>query len=251
MEGSTTPHAPERPADDDPAAARHEFDELVAWCRTCDDPFAPFEDGLGTRIARLACLLVQLFLTARRQRCDLAAHLADGRSRLGDPAAQRRWRTRFGEARYARAYLIHRRGGAGFHPLDAALGLTRDGFSPWVMSYVARLATRLSYTATTLVCRVSLGWSPSPEVVRHLALGLGRRAAEHRRATPLTDPDGEVLVIEVDGKCTPTATDAELRKRRGPRRRRTCCDCGCQRHRGQAKRRRRGPKPRRKKGDKS
>jgi hypothetical protein len=47
------------------------------------------------------------------------------------------------------------------------------------------------------------------------------------------------------------ATEAELAKRRGRRRHREGCDCGCQRHRGQTKRQARGPKKRRKKGDKS
>ena len=62
-----------------------------------------------------------------------------------------------------------------------------------------------------------------------------------------------MLVIEVDGKCPPTATEAELAKRRGKRRPRheKGCRCGCQRHRGQAKRQARGSKKRRKKGDKS
>jgi len=63
--------------------------------------------------------------------------------------------------------------------------------------------------------------------------------------------DGEVLVIEEDGKCPPTATDEELRKRRGKRRHKKGCSCGCQRHRGKAKRQARGSKKRRKKGDKS
>jgi hypothetical protein len=62
--------------------------------------------------------------------------------------------------------------------------------------------------------------------------------------------DGEVLVIEIDGKCTPTATEAELTKRRGKRRARVC-PCGCQRHRGQVQRQAAEPRKRRKKGDKS
>jgi hypothetical protein len=63
--------------------------------------------------------------------------------------------------------------------------------------------------------------------------------------------DGEILVIEIDGKCPPTATAAELSKRRGKRRHRQGCSCGCQRHRGQAKRKAWGSKKRRRKGDKS
>jgi hypothetical protein len=65
-----------------------------------------------------------------------------------------------------------------------------------------------------------------------------------------------VLVIEVDGKAVPTARADELAKRRGPRRHKANCGCGCQRHRGQAKRRQpkslgKSRKKRRKKGDKS
>ena len=57
----------------------------------------------------------------------------------------------------------------------------------------------------------------------------------------------------MDGKCPPTATEEELSKRRGKRRPRheKECQCGCQRHRGKAKRHARGSKKRRKKGDKS
>jgi hypothetical protein len=68
----------------------------------------------------------------------------------------------------------------------------------------------------------------------------------------LPEDDGEVLILGIDGKAAPTATAQELARRRGLRSRHPGgCDCGCQRHRGRARRRRRGRKPRRKKGDKS
>jgi hypothetical protein len=66
----------------------------------------------------------------------------------------------------------------------------------------------------------------------------------------LPEDDGEVLVIEIDGKAAPTATEQELARRRGPRARHER-GCKCQRHRGRAKRGRRGRRERRKKGDKS
>jgi hypothetical protein len=67
---------------------------------------------------------------------------------------------------------------------------------------------------------------------------------------PLPEDDGDVLVIEIDGKAAPTATEEELRRRRRPR---SCSKrgCRCQRHRGRANRQRRGRKKRRTKGDKS
>ncbi len=45
-------------------------------------------------------------------------------------------------------------------------------------------------------------------------------------------------MIEVDGKCTPTATEEELAKRRGRRaeKHEEDCKCGCQRHRGRQRR---------------
>src|SRR5207244_1661994 len=123
---------------------------------------------------------------------------------------------------------------------------------PWVMQFVGRLATRLSFAATRLLCQAALRWSPAIETIEQVVLGLGRQAAPflEQRAAPPPGP-GDVLVIEIDGKCPPTATAAELAKRRGKRRPRTGCGCGCQRHRGQARRKTRGPKKRRHKGDKS
>jgi hypothetical protein len=84
-------------------------------------------------------------------------------------------------------------------------------------------------------------------------LGMGRDAAPFMKRLKAPTDEGEVLVIEEDGKCPPTATEEELAKRRGKRkpRHQTDCPCGCQRHRGKAKRKALGRKKRRKKGDKS
>jgi len=56
-------------------------------------------------------------------------------------------------------------------------------------------------------------------------------------------------VLQLDSKATPTATDAELEQRRGPRSPNP--HPGSQRHRGRAARQRRGSQPRRQKGDKA
>jgi hypothetical protein len=231
--------------------ARQQFDELLDCCQQSEYSFWEFEKHLRSLLAALACLLVRLFLTARHQRLELRPYLQTGTHRLGDLYAERQLKTAFGTLTYGRAHLISVKGGHGFHPLDAVLGLTRDHFSPWLMQLVARLATRLSYPATRLVCKAVLGWSPATEAIEQVVLGLGRQAAPFVQQQGAPPDDGEVLVIEVDGKCPPTATEAELRKRRGKRQHRLSCACNCQRHRGRAKRRTRGSKKRRKKGDKS
>ena len=255
MDGTVTRQDADRP-DDLEQRARAMLEAIIKFCRSREGPFAGFELRLWVRLYRLGCLLVQLFLAARRERSDLAPHLAGGAYRPGDPAAKRQLRTRFGPVTYARPYLIRVGGGGpGFHPLDAELGLTRDGFSPWVIQFTCRLATRLSFAATRVVCRAALGRSPSTEEIEHWVLGLGRQAQPFAQQQKGPAGDGEVLVIEIDGKCPPTATAAELRKRRGKRRPGPGCGgdgkCKCQRHRGRERRKRRGSKKRRRKGDKS
>ena len=258
MHAQLTQRPPPRPAPADPLVQQlHDtLDRAIPYCthdcRTAS--FFAFEQGLWPCVAALGCLLVRLFLRHRHQHLDLNPWLAGGRYRRKEPAAQRCLRTRYGPVRYARAYLIPRRGQRpGIHPLDIVLGLTRDGFSPGLLQFVSRLATRLSYAAAARVCRYALGWAPSTATIEGLVLGLGRLASAYMAAAPAPAQEGEVLVLEMDGKCTPTATAAELAKRRRQRRakHRQGCACGCQRHRGQQRRQARGPKKRRKKGDKS
>jgi hypothetical protein len=233
---------------------RQALDEAIRFCKQPGDTrsFYAFERGLLSLVAGLGRLLTALFLAFRHRALDLAPWQEDPRYRVKDPAAERQLDTAHGTVRYCRAYLLCH-GGTGFHPLDVTLGLTRDGFSPWVIQFVTRLATRVSYRATTLVCRAALGWSPSAEAIGGLVLGLGRHAAPYMASCAAPPAEGEVLVIEVDGKGTPTATAGELAKRRGRRRPKhpKGCACGCQRHRGKQRRQARGPKKRRKKGDKS
>ena len=235
------------------ADAKAAFDDLVQFCRTCDVTFWQFEKQLLVRIAVLGVCLIRLFLTARYERLDVQPFLDDGKYRPGDDYAERTLKTVYGEVSYGRHYLMACGGGSGLFPLDMVLGLTRDRLSPWVMQWVARLATRMSFKASQMVCKAVLNWAPATETIEQVVLGMGRAAAPFMRQLQAPANDGDVLVIEGDGKCPPTATAAELAKRRGPRRPRheRSCPCGCQRHRGKAKRQARGSKKRRKKGDKS
>ena len=235
------------------ADAKAVLEELVQFCQTCDAPFWQFEKQLLVRLAVLGACLIRLFLTARYERLDLQPFLEDGKHRPGDDYAERTLKTAYGEVTYGRHYLMSRGGGSGFFPLDVVLGLTHDRLSPWVMQWVARLATRMSFKAAQMVCKAVLNWAPATETIEQVVLGMGRDAAPFMKQLAAPPDDGDVLVIETDGKCPPTATEAELAKRRGKRKPRheKDCTCGCQRHRGKGKRQARGSKKRRKKGDKS
>ena len=148
--------------------------------------------------------------------------------------------------------MPRRGGGLGVHPLDIELGLTRDAHSPLVIGWFCRLATRVSFRLASGLGEMFLGGAPPVSAIEDWVLGLARPAFVYLSNGPLPKDDGEVLVVEVDGKAAPMATEEELGRRRGPRSSHTRgCDCGCQRHRGRARRQRRGCKPRCKKGDKS
>jgi hypothetical protein len=219
---------------------------IIAYCESCEDPFFRFEKELFALVRVLGCLFVCLFLLSRHQRLSLKAWLAD--YRVVNCWVPRQLKTAYGIIRYGRAYLARRRGSRGFHPLDAALGLTRDIFSPWVISLATRLTTRLSFQTAKMVVTGFWGWSPSTEALEDLVLGLARSAPTYMASRPpFPEADGDILVIEVDGKAAPMARPTELEQRRGPRRHGLRCTCGCQRHRGRARRRQRGPKKRRKK----
>jgi len=255
MRNKSKPITVERPVTSDGvcAAAKQSFDDVTQFCQTSELPFGKFEKELLLRLAVLGCCLIRLFLTARHERLDVHPFLKNDKYRAGDDYAERTLKTVYGEVTYGRQYLLSRRGGHGIFPLDIVLGLTWDALSPWVMQWVAQLATRMSFKAAQMVCKAVLNWAPATETIEQVVLGMGRDAAPFMQQLEAPEKEGEVLVIEMDGKCPPTATAAELAKRRGKRKPRhlTDCPCGCQRHRGKAKRQARGSKKRRKKGDKS
>jgi hypothetical protein len=228
------------------------LDEIIAYCVSGQRPasFLEFETVLLGLLRSLGCLLIQLFLRVHHDRLDPSAWRARG-YRIADPAAERTLKTSCGPVAYVRAFFVPRRGGGpGVHPLDVALGLTRDAYSPLVIGWFCRLATRMSFKVASGLGGMFLGAAPPASAIEEWVLGLARPAYVYMSEGPLPEGDGDVLVIEIDGKAAPTATEQELARRRGPRSRHER-GCKCQRHRGRAKRGRRGRKARRKKGDKS
>jgi hypothetical protein len=229
------------------------LDEIIAYCLSEPGPtsFLVFETALLGLLRSLGGLLIQLFLQTSHQRLDTTTWTRDRGYRVADPSAARTLKTSCGSVAYVRAFLVPRRGGGpGVHPLDVALGLTRDAYSPLVIGWFCRLATRVSFHLASRLGGMFLGAAPPVSAIEEWVLGLARPAYLYMSEGPLPEGDGDVLVIEIDGKAAPTATEEELRRRRRPR---SCSKrgCRCQRHRGRAKRQRRGRKKRRTKGDKS
>lgn len=230
---------------------RERLEALVARVRRSERmTFFDFEKMLVPLVRELGRLLVVLFLAVREERVRAQTPpqvVKAGVVYQRKPAIWRNLDTLFGVVRYTRFYL-RRRGGGGYHPLDAELGLTADRMSMGLVGIATRLATMMSYIRVQSTLTWFLGGSPSTEVIQKSVLGLGRRTAEWFERAPAPAGDGEVLVIQIDSKGAPTATDSELERRRQPRQQRKSTS---PRHRGREARARYGSKPRRKRGDKS
>ena len=231
---------------------RSECENLICFCTQDQEgmTFLKFEKEMRKLLSYMGCQFIQLFLMSCHGRLNYSKWLNTGLYYARKVPVAKTIKTAFGKVEYYRTYLVIKKNNkkGGFYPLDTILGITADGFSPSVMSQATRLATRVSFLTTVKIFGYFYGWSPSTESVQALVLGLGRQAGGYMEIAEAPEGDGEVLIIEVDGKATPTATDEELEKRRKPRgkNKKGCC----QRHRGKEKRKGKKRK-RRKKGDKS
>jgi hypothetical protein len=217
--------------------------------------FKDFERGLCEPLFALARAAIVLFLAlveARLMGAMTSRIERGGRTFRKAPAQARNLGTWFGPVRYWRTYLREvsaKKGRHGFHSLDLELGLVADRFSWNVLTVAVRLATKLAFAEARATMGLFVPQPPSTEVIEQAVLGLGHHVKEWFEVAPVPKGDGEVLITLVDGKGAPTATQSELSRRRGQRKRRR--KAASPRHRGRNKRGRWPGKPRRKKGDKS
>jgi hypothetical protein len=242
------------------ADLRKRFDDVIVAVRDAaaeeSTSFKAFEVLLrehAMALARAAVVLFMVLCEARVASAYGASVERGGRKFRVAPAQPQSLTTMFGVIRYWRTYM--REVGAetrrGFHPLDVVLGLSADRFSANVLSHVVRLATKLPYEEARSIMSWLVGVAPSTEVIERAVLGLGCRTADWFLNACAPVGDGEVLVIQFDGKGAPQATEQELARRRVKRGPRVIGACPSPRHRGRQRRKRHPKKPRRKKGDKS
>ena len=216
------------------------------------------ERALRDAVFAIGRALVML-LFGLRERQVMEAHRSEhphrwqwlGRTYRAAPPIARNFTTMFGVIRYFRTYMreVAEKDRHGFHPLDASLGLIKDRLSWNVLMAAARLATKMAFAEAKATLDMFMPNAPSTEVIEKTVLGLGEHVAAFIEQAPAPEGDGEVLVIQFDGKGAPTATARELARRR--RKRKKGARPTSKRHRGRTKRGRYPRRPRRKKGDKA
>jgi hypothetical protein len=195
------------------------FEAAVAWAENRSRrTFAVFEARAWTLVLAVGRALVQLFLAHEAARTRPLAYRHDGTAYRLDDQRVSELGTRFGKVPFARPVgrsVADRRAAADL-PVDRALGLC-GGFSLGVVTGVTRLVAQMAFGAARQSYREIYEWAPSPRAVLRMVDGVGARArAFLEQATVPADEDGEVLVIQVDGRGAPMISADEHARRRCP-----------------------------------
>jgi len=130
-------------------------------------------------------------------------------------------------------------------PVDRELDLC-SGFTLGTVTAIARLCAMLAFATARATFREFHEWAPSSRATLRMVDAVGGEARAFLDAAAAPDDDGEVLVIQVDGRGAPMITATERERRARPHGRKE----GTGRHR-RRDRRRLHPRPRRQQGDKS
>jgi len=155
--------------------------------------------------------------------------------------------TRFGKVRFVRrvGILLEGRGPSDL-PIDRELGLC-SGFSLGVVTHMTGLCSQLPFKTARSVFLAFHGWTPSSRSVLRMVDAVGDLARPFLEQAPApADDDGDVLVIQVDGRGAPMINEVELKRMRQTR-----AAPSSTRRKGRRLRRRAYSRARRTKGKKS
>lgn len=181
--------------------------------------FFTFERDLWTALLALGRALVGLFLIRQVYRPRPAEYQREGRTyRLGEPR-KTEFGTRFGKVDFTRNVGRRsdgRRGPADL-PIDRELGLC-GGFSLGVVAAMARLCAQMAFASARATFKSTYEWTPSPRATLRMVDAAGGEARAFLEQAPPPDDDGDILVVQVDGKGAPMISEAEHRRRRKPHR---------------------------------
>jgi hypothetical protein len=233
--------------------AEREVQDAIERVRRCAEAKGPatlaaVEAELWTALLGLGRAVVALFLARHASRPRAATYEHDGVRYALDADTRRKIQvgTRFGKVPFARPIgrPIGKRSRADL-PVDRELGLC-SSFSLGTVTAVVQLCALMAFGTARRLFAEFHEWAPSSRATLRMVDAVGAEARGFLDAAAVPEDDGEVLVIQVDGRGAPMISATEHARRRQPKRR----SKGTRRH-GRRQRRRAHPRPRRKKGDKS
>ncbi|MBM3222174.1 MAG: ISKra4 family transposase [Candidatus Rokubacteria bacterium] len=233
--------------------AEREVQDAIDRVRRCAEAkgtttVVAVERELWTALLRLGRAVMALFLARHAARPRPATYMHESARFVLDPETRRRSEigTRFGKVPFARA-IGRPIGGRGCTdlPIDRELGLC-SGFSLGTVTAVVQLCALMAFGTARRLFSEFHEWAPSTRTTLRMVDAVGGEARGFLDADAVPDDDGEVLVIQVDGRGAPMISSTEHARRRRPKQRTKGTG-----RRARRLRRREHPRPRRKKGDKS
>jgi hypothetical protein len=214
-------------------------------------PLTGFEAALWTEVMAIGGALAALWLARCAARPRPARYEHEGRTYevVGTEACE--VGMRFGKIGYEGPVgrVVGWMRAARDLPLDRELGLC-GGFSLLVVTTIVKLCAQMAFASARKTFLDIFAWSPSPRATLRMVDGLGAEARPFLDQAPPPEGDGEVLVVQVDGKGAPAISSREHARRRQPHRRPKSGATGTKRHERRA-RRRETPRSRRTPGKKS
>lgn len=132
-----------------------------------------------------------------------------GKSHRFKQISSKEWLTPFGCVQIDRRYFQPDAGGEGLAPLDQRCGMSDRYMTPDVEEAVAFASADLSPSATRCLLEKLLPQAPSDKAIRRLIADVGGWAEdawdeiEYRVAEEVPMPEGDTLVVSVDGVNVP------------------------------------------------
>jgi hypothetical protein len=233
--------------------AEREVQQAIDVVRRCAEPkadstLADTERELWTALLALGRALMSLFLARCAARSHSATYEVEGQRYAFDAKTRRKSKvgTRFGKIPFHRPIGRPVGGRRSVDlPIDRQLGLC-SGFSLGTVTAVVHLCTLMAFETARRVFGGFHEWAPSSRAVLRMVDAVGAEARGFLDADAKPEEEGEILVLQVDGRGAPMITATEHERRRQSKRK----PSGSKRH-GRRRRRRAHPQQRRKKGDKS
>jgi hypothetical protein len=212
-------------------------------------PLAAFEPALWTAVLALGRALMALWIARCSARPRPARYEHDGRTYEIVGTETGEVGTRFGKVMCEGPVgrLVGWKRSARDLPLERELGLC-GSFSLLAVTTLVRLCAQMAFASARKTFRDIFEWSPSQRATLRMVDGVGAEARPFLDQAPAPTDDGDVLVIQVDGKGAPAISSREHARRRQPHRR---GKSGTTKRRERRERRRKTPRTRRTPGKKS
>jgi hypothetical protein len=182
-------------------------------------PLCAVEAGVWTRLLGLGRALIRLYFAHQAARPRAVEYEREGVMYELYGTSTTEIGTRFGKVEFSRAVgrPVGKRRGRRDLPIDRELGVT-GGFSLPVTLVLARFCAQMAFGMARATFESLFEWAPSSRTVLRIVDSVGKQAIDFLAQAAAPDDDGEVLVIQADGKGVPMISSAEDRRRRQPRR---------------------------------